>query len=110
MDLVTEREKKRSQLDMSIKELRNNGTIFAEAERNYKIAVNKKALQLRDEGMPVTLIQTVIYGYLEIATLRFKRDSAKVIYDANMEAINSLKLQLRLLDNQIDKEWGNAKE
>lgn len=109
MDTVEQIDLKLKQLDYSIKELKKNGTAFAEAERDYKIAVNKKALELKSEGMPVTLIQTVIYGYADIAAYRFKRDSNEVIYNANMEAINSLKLQLRLLDNQYTKEYGNTK-
>ena len=107
MDLVQEREYLKKQLNVSIKSLRENGTKLAEAEKEYKIAVNKKVLELKDSGMAATLIQLVIYGYEEIAKLRFLRDSAEVIYKANQEAINSLKLQIRIIDNQIDKEWSN---
>lgn len=107
MDLMVELENKRKQLDYSIKELRKNGTNLAQCEKEYKTAVCKKALELKDMGMAVTLIQTVIYGYQEIATLRFNRDVAETIYNANLEAINSLKLQIRLISNQIDKEYGN---
>lgn len=107
MDLMQDLEIKRKQLDYSIKELSKNGIALANAERDYKIAVCKKALELKDGGMAATLIQLTIYGYKEIATLRFQRDSAEVIYNANLEAINSLKLQIRLLSNQIDKEYGN---
>ena len=105
MDLYNEITNLQQQLEYSIKQLRTNGTILAEKEREYKIAVNKKALELRSKDTPVTLIQTIIYGYEDIATLRFQRDSASVIYSANLEAIASIKLRLRLLDNQIQREW-----
>ena len=105
MDLLNELNNLQKQLEYSIKQLRTNGIAYAEAERNYKIAVNKKALELRSNDTPVTLIQTVIYGYEDIATLRFQRDSAEVIYNANQEAIQSIKLRMRLLDNQISREW-----
>ena len=105
MDLVNQIQYLQKQLDLSVKQLRKNGIELAQAEQNYKIAVCKKALELKDSGMAATLIQLTIYGYQEIATLRFKRDSAEVIYNANQEAINSIKLQLRLLSNQYDKEW-----
>lgn len=108
MDLYNEIIALQKQLDYSIKQLRTNGTELAKTERNYKVAVNKKALELRSQDMPVTLIQTVIYGYEDIATLRFQRDSAEVIYNANLEAINSIKLRLRLLDNQISREYSNG--
>lgn len=107
MDLYNEINNLQQQLEYSIKQLRVNGSALAEAEKEYKIAVNKKALELREKDMPVTLIHTVIYGYEEIATLRFKRDSAEVVYNANQEAINSIKLRLRLLDNQVQREWAN---
>lgn len=107
MDLMEELERRTKILDASIKELTKTGKAYAEAEREYKIAVCKKALELKDGGMPVTLIQLVIYGYQEIATLRFKRDTAQVIYNANQEAINSTKLEIRILQNQIEKEYYN---
>ena len=47
-------------------------------------------------------------GSEEIAQLRFKRDCAEVVYKSAQEAINSYKLQLRLLDAQLDREWSHA--
>lgn len=110
MDLLNELQQKTKELNISIKKLRETGTTYAEKEKEYKIAVNKKALELREDGVPVTLIQTVIYGYPEIAKLRFERDVAEVIYNANQEAIQSTKLQIRILENQISREWGNKND
>lgn len=107
MDLLDELENLQQQLSKSLKQLRTNGIKYAEAEKEYKIAVNKKALELRSEDMPVTLINQVIYGYQDIAQLRFLRDSAEVIYNANKEAINTLKLQIRIIESQIQREYGS---
>ena len=109
MDLWQEIQEKQKMLDKAIKELAQNGYKLAECERDYKIAVNKKALELRAEDMPVTLINQVIYGYEDIAKLRFERDTAEVKYNANLEYINTIKLQIRILQNQLDKEYGNLK-
>ncbi len=106
MDLLNELQNLTIQLSNSLKQLRTNGMKLAEAEREYKIAVNKKALLLRSEDMPVTLINQVIYGYEDIAQLRFLRDSAEVVYKANQEAINTLKLQIRIIESQIKREYG----
>ena len=57
--------------------------------------------------MPVTLIDKVIYGLPSISTLRFQRDCADVVYNANQEAINVKKLQIKIIQKQIDKEWGS---
>jgi hypothetical protein len=109
MELWSYIEEKSKLLDKAIKDLANNGYILAEKERDYKIAVNKKALQLRAEDTPVTLINQIIYGYEDIAKLRFERDTAQVKYNANLEYINTVKLQIRILENQLSREYGNIK-
>ena len=107
MDLYNDLVYKQEMLDKSIKSLRKTGIEFAETEKEYKMAVCKKALELRNTDMPVTLIQLTIYGYPEIATLRFKRDSAEAIYYANKEAINGIKLEIKILQEQLNKEYSN---
>lgn len=106
MDLWNEINEKRNLLDKAIDTLASNGYDLAEKERDYRIAINKKALELKDNNMPVTLINTIIYGYEDIAKLRFDRDTAQVKYNANNEYINTIKLQLRILENQISREYG----
>ena len=56
--------------------------------------------------MAIGMIDKTCYGLPNVAELRFKRDVAEVIYKANLEAINSIKLQLRLIESQINREWG----
>lgn len=96
---------KRKQLDASVRELRQSGTAYASAERDYKVLLRQECLKLRDEGMAVGMIDKVCYGIPAVAEARFKRDVAKAVYDANQEAINSLKLQIRLIESQIEREW-----
>lgn len=109
MELWQEITEKQKMLDKAIKELAQNGYKLAECERDYKIAVNKKALELRSQDVPVTLINQVIYGYEEIAKLRFERDTAQVKYNANLEYIQTIKLMIRILENQLSREYGNTK-
>lgn len=110
MDLYNELQTKINELNVSLKKLRETGTSYAESERDYKITLRKEALKLRSEKeMPVTLIQQVVYGVPEVAEKRFKRDVAEAIYKANLEAINTLKLQVKILENQLDREWVNNK-
>ena len=106
MDLYLELEQKRKELNISIKELRTSGTNYAKAERDYKVLLRQECLKLRDEGMAIGMIDKTCYGIPSVAELRFKRDVAKTIYTANLEAINSIKLQIRLLENQIQREYG----
>ena len=106
MDLQIQLTEKIKQLEISIKELRNSGTSYATAERDYKIKLREECLKLRDSGMAITLIDKTCYGIPSVAEARFKRDVAETVYKANLEAINSIKLQLRLIESQISREWG----
>lgn len=109
-DLFNELQQKIKELNISIKKLRETGTEYAEAEKDYKITLRQEALKLRAEkGMPVTLIQQVVYGIPEVAEKRFQRDVKEAIYQANQEAINSTKLQIRVIESQLSREWNNTK-
>lgn len=108
MDLQTELDIKTEELRTCVKKLRTTGTEFAEAERAYQVKKAEVALRLRDEGMSVGLIELTIKGHKEVAPLMFKRDVAGVLYDANKDAVQSAKLQMRLIENQIQREWGQA--
>ena len=111
MDLYEQIQTYIAQLDISVKQLRKSGTDLAEAEQKYKISLRQEALKLRAEkGMPVTLINQIIYGVPEVTKLRFDRDVKEAVYQANLESINSTKLKLRILENQLDREWGHAKK
>jgi len=93
-------------LQQSIKSLKRTSEAYANAERDYKILLRQECLKLKDEGMAIGMISLTCYGIPSVAQARFKRDIAEANYKANQEAINSYKLQLRLLDNQIQREWG----
>ena len=108
MDLYQELVSKTEQLEYSIKQLRANGTAYAQAEKDYKILLRQECLKLRDEGMAVGMIDKTCYGIPSVAEARFKRDVAEATYKANQEAINSLKLQMRLIESQINREWGRS--
>lgn len=105
MDLYEELQHKTNQLDYSVKQLRENGTNYAQAEKDYKILLRSECLKLRDDGMAIGMIDKTCYGIPSVAEARFKRDVAEAVYRANQEAINSLKLQMRLIESQISREW-----
>jgi len=109
MDLWQMIEQKIKELDVSVKSLRKTGSELATAEREYKQKLCEEALKLKSEGMAVTLIDKIIYGVPEVANLRFKRDVCEAVYNANQEAINTLKLNIRILEGQMERDWGQAK-
>lgn len=105
-DLYSELQAKTNQLDASIKMLRKSGTEYAQAERDYKVLLRTEVLKLRDQGTAIGVIDKTCYGIPSVAEARFKRDCAEAVYKANLEAINSIKLQMRLIESQIQREWG----
>jgi len=107
MDLYNELQIKQNELNVSIKKLRETGTAYAEAERDYKILLRQECLKLRDEGMAIGMIDKTCYGIPSVAEARFKRDVAETIWKANQEAINSTKLQIRIIESQLQREYNN---
>ena len=107
-DLMEELRRQTNDLTQSVKLLRKNGTAYADAEKQYKILLRQECLKLRDEGMAIGMIDKTCYGIPSVAEARFKRDVAEAVYKANQEHINSVKLQLRLIESQISREWSNG--
>ena len=107
-DLINEKNDLQLRLSSAIKQMAKYGSEYAAAESNYKVALAKTALKLKDSGMAVTMINMVIYGTDSVPSLRFKRDTAEVMYKTAQENIQSIKLQLRLVEAQIEREWGQA--
>lgn len=96
-------------MDRAIEELKPRGTALSEAEAEYRKALAKKILELRDEGKPVSIVGDLARGDDDVALLRLKRDSAEVLYKSAFEAVNGLKLHVRVIENQISREWGNTR-
>lgn len=110
MDLFNEIQDLITKLNESIKVLAEYGRKYADAEKNYKIILRQEALKLKAEkNMAVTLIDKVVYGVPEVADKRFERDVAETMYNTAQEKINSTKLQIRILENQLNREWNNTR-
>ena len=107
MDLYNELKAKLEQLSASLKKLRQTGSEYAKTERDYKILLRQEVLKLRNEGEAIGVIQLTCYGIPSVAEARFKRDVAEAIYKANQEAINTLKLEIRLIESQLQREYTN---
>ena len=105
-DLITDMQDKLNMLNRAVNTLAKNGRALAEGERTYRVALAQLILKMRDAGMPVTIIGDVCRGDSFIADLKLARDTAQAVYDANIEAINVWKLQVRVLESNIGREWG----
>ena len=107
-DLINDIQSKVKQLETSVRMLRQTGTDYAKAERDYKILLRQECLKLRDEKMAIGMIDKTCYGIPSVAEARFKRDVAECVWKANQESINAIKLQIRILDAQISREWNGG--
>jgi len=97
-----------SKLEKGVNALKINGNKFAQADRDYRVALAKEILIQRASGIPATLISDTCRGTESIADLRLKRDIAEINYKTNLEAINAYKVQIRVIENQIEREWGQS--
>ena len=108
-ELFTERDHLSKELSGSINMMADYGQRYAKAEADYKVELAKTALKLKDDGMKATMIGIVIHGTGNVPKLRMDRDIAEVMYRTSQEKIQSLKLQLRIVEAQIEREWSQAR-
>ena len=108
MDLYNELQDKIEQLNKSIEEAKTLGIAYNNFEYKYKIKLRIEALKLKNnQQMPVTLINQIIYGVPDVAELRLARDKAETLYNSAKDKTNVLKLQVRVLDAQLQREYNN---
>ena len=96
MDLYNQLSALLEQLNISIRSLRKTGQEYAEAERDYRMALSAEILRMEGDGR----------GTKKVAEAKYKQIATEAVYKANMEAIQGIKLQIRVIQAQIDKEYG----
>lgn len=102
--------KDRDLMKTASKELRDRGITLAKAEAEYQRAKNTRVLEMKAQGMAATMIQLTIKGDPAVTMKLFERDCAQVLYDSAKEALNCYKLDARLLESQLEREWNDAKK
>ena len=95
-------------LEAALRQFGKRGSEWAASERDYRIALSQKLLELRAQGIPVTILADLARGDAKIAAMKFDRDAKEALYKAAQEAIQSYKLQMKLTDAQIEREWGKS--
>lgn len=80
----------------------------AEAEAAYQKAKAIRTLELKAEGLPATLIQLVVKGDEAVNGLLLKRDSTAAIYEATQKAVDTYKLDARLIEARIQRDWNQG--
>lgn len=109
MDLQNELKEQVDLLQRSLEQLKKTGRSYADAEKKYKTLLRQEILKMRDNGEAIGVITLTCYGIPSVAEARFNRDVAEALYKANQEAINTYKLKIRIIENQIAREYEVAK-
>ena len=105
MDLITRIQNLIAEEQQYINGLKNWGIKKATAEKEYQTILSQETLKERDKGTAIGIINLIIKGKKEVAEKRMERDIAEVMYQVSQEKINVAKLEMRLLDNQVQREW-----
>ena len=87
-------------MESANKQFRISGTEYAENEKNYRIALAKKILMLKEEGYAATLIVNLATGDEEVTNLRQKRDISNVLMQSAQSAIYNYRLEYKILNDQ----------
>ncbi len=92
-------------LDELVQDMRQSGCQLAENERDYRVALRVEILNERASGVPASVVGDTSRGVPDIADMKRDRDCSDAVYKAAQEAINVNKLRLRVINDQIAREW-----
>lgn len=104
-DLYAELDELTARLERELETCLSSGCQLAENERDYRVAKRRATLEERARGTAVTLTDTLVNGLPEIADARMRRDCSEAIYKTSCEAVNVIKLRMRMVDAQITRVW-----
>lgn len=104
IDLFERRKEIDNNLTNAVKLFKERGRAYAKAEHDYRVALAKKLYQLKEDGYPATTSSDLARGDELVAQLKFGRDEAEVLYKSLLEAINVFKIQLRVIESDIEAE------
>lgn len=108
MDIYNEIQQKNEELRNAVASLSQTGRNYAEAYKTYRILLAQELLRLKNDGMAVTIAYDIARGNEDVANAKLGELSTEAIYRANLENIQAIKLQIKILQKQYDKEWGMA--
>jgi hypothetical protein len=106
-DLYVEERQLMSKLDRLIEEYGRCGVEHAKRDREYYALKAAKTLELKEQGMPATVIAQIIKGVDPVAGAREKMLVSETMARATLEAILSTKLQIKIVESQLQREYSN---
>ena len=107
MDLLQELWKINDLLTKALEQFKERGREYAKAQRDYRVLLRKTILELRADGTPTTILSELARGDDDVAAAKEQEIITKTLLESCQEAINVYKIQLKLLQEQINKEYQN---
>ena len=104
-ELFAERERIKNSLERSLTRAYDNGIDCAEKTRKYRILLAQKILQLKADGMAVSVIDKIAKGDDEVAQAEFEMMAAEVSYKASNENIMAQKKLFESIEADIKREY-----
>ena len=107
MEEIQKMDELNNYLSSALAEFKIRGKTYAEAYKKYRILLSQELLKLKAEGMPVTIAYDIARGTEIVANAKQQEIITECLYKSCQEAINTYKLQIKILQERINKELEN---
>lgn len=107
MDELIELKRLNDLLTKALKEFKERGIAYAKAYKDYRMLLSQELLRLKADGMPVTIAYDIARGSEVVANAKEQEIITECLYKSCQEAIQTYKLQIKILKENIDKEYQN---
>lgn len=103
-ELYREREQIKTSLNNSNRRAYDNGLEAAEATRQYRMILATKIMELKNDGVQVSILKELAKGSEEVSKAEFDMNVAEVKYKASNENIMIQKKLLDSIEADINRE------
>ncbi len=105
MEEIQKMQELNTYLTTALAEYKKRGTDYAKAYKNYRMLLSQELLKLKAEGMPVTIAYDIARGTEQVANAKEQEIITECLYKSCQEAINTYKLQIKILQENINKDY-----
>jgi len=105
VDIIQELNDRRNLRDKALSDCKTYAIERAKKKYEYRVALAKRILVLRSEGVQISCIQKIAEGNEDIANLEMEKDTAESLYDLGRKAVDCYQLDMRLIGEQIEREY-----
>lgn len=105
MEEIQKMQELNTYLTTALAEYKKRGMDYAKAYKNYRVLLSQELLKLKAEGMPVTIAYDIARGTEQVANAKEQEIITECLYKSCQEAINTYKLQIKILQENMNKDY-----